>query len=487
MVRAAVLAFVIGVLAARVAHADGAFPNGQTIIVPADRPDEIVMATNFGLVLTDDGGRSWLYSCEQTANNFGRLYQMAPATHRLFAIAGTNLIYTDDQSCGWQTAGGTLAGTSCQDAFVDPSDGNHLLAVAAKFGGGPPAYSVVESHDGGVTFGAPIYSGASGDLITGIEIAASDPNTIDLAVARGSSLAPALVQSRDAGMTWQTFDLSALVGSTSQVRIVAIDPTDADQVHLRALETGGDALVLVGSDGTLRAPPLIFPNGQLAAFTRTTAGSILAAGLTATTPVLYRSTDGGNSFAAVPGAPAVLALASRAGLAYAATDSSVESFAEATSADDGLTWAPGLDFSKVDAILPCVGAACQSDCRTRAGQGQWPIAMCTAAAPADPPPPPLDPADAGVPPVLVDAAPRVDAMAVRTTVDASQRVDAGDVIVPTNKIGCQCALGNGSSGGAAWLVGLVALLLRSGGRRPAHATRPSSPACRRGRWPPAAS
>lgn len=471
-------------MAGGTAHADGAFPNGQTILVPADLPDEIVMATNFGLVLTGDGGRSWLYACEQPASSFGRLYQMAPPTHRLFAIAGSNLIYTDDQSCGWQTAGGALAGTSCQDAFVDPSDGNHLLAVAATFGGGPPAYTVLESRDGGVTFGAPIFSGAPGDLITGIEIAASDPKTIVLAMSRGSSLAPALVQSRDAGMTWQTVDLSAVVGSTSQVRIVAIDPMDPGRVHLRALETGGDALVLVGIDGTMLAPPLVFPNGQLAAFTRTTAGSILAAGLTSSTPVLHRSVDGGNSFAPVAGAPAVLALASRGATVYAATDASVEPFAEATSADDGLTWTAGLAFSKVNAILPCLTSACQSDCRMRAAQGQWPAAMCTAAAPVDASVPPLDPPpnaqDAGVPPVLVDAAPVADAVAVRTPDGAVGRVDAGDVVVPTNKVGCQCALADGSGGGAGWLiVALGALVLRSGGRRWSRATRRRSPACRR--------
>jgi hypothetical protein len=492
MARAAGLAaaaFWIGVLAGGTAHANGAFPNGQTILVPADRPDETVIATNFGLVMTDDGGRSWLYSCEQTVNSFARLYQMAPATHRLFAIAGTKLIYTDDESCGWQTAGGSLATTSAQDAFVDPSDGNHLLAVTATFGGGPPAYAVVESHDGGATFGAPIYSGAPGDLITGVEIAASDPTTIDLAVAQGSSLTPALVQTRDSGKSWQTFDLSAIVGSTAQVRIVAIVPDDPDHVHLRALETGGDALVLVGSDGTLRAPALMFPNGQLLAFTRTSAGSILAAGLTASTPVLYRSTDGGDSFTPVQGAPSVLTLAARGGLVYAATDSSVEPYAVATSADDGLTWTPGLEFSEINAILPCVASACQTDCRMRASQGQWPAAMCAAAAPVDAAAVlgATDPSDAGVPPVLVDAAASIDATSPgRAGLDASRVVDAGDVRLPHGS-GCSCAVPDGPGGGVGCLlIALVALLSR-GARRSVRATRPSSRACRRGSRPRSAS
>ena len=75
------------VLTPHLARADGAFPNGQSILVPADRPDEIVLATNFGLVTSEDAGRTWLYSCEQAATSYGRLYQMGPApAHRLFAM-----------------------------------------------------------------------------------------------------------------------------------------------------------------------------------------------------------------------------------------------------------------------------------------------------------------------------------------------------------------------------------------------------------------
>ena len=50
-----------------VALADGALPDSETILVPADRPQEIVLVTNFGLVISEDVGRTWLWSCEQQA------------------------------------------------------------------------------------------------------------------------------------------------------------------------------------------------------------------------------------------------------------------------------------------------------------------------------------------------------------------------------------------------------------------------------------
>ena len=98
--------------------------------------------------------------------------------------------------------------------------------------------------------------------------------------------------------------------------------------------------------------------------------------------MLYRSLDDGATFAPVAGAPPVLALAARAGTVYAATDTTLVPFAEATSTDEGATWTPGMAFADVAAIAPCVKAVCQNDCAARAAQQQWPATMCVAAAPA---------------------------------------------------------------------------------------------------------
>src|ERR1022692_764628 len=44
-------------LPGRPAHADGAFPDSQNIITPAAIPNEILLATNFGLVMSVDAGQ----------------------------------------------------------------------------------------------------------------------------------------------------------------------------------------------------------------------------------------------------------------------------------------------------------------------------------------------------------------------------------------------------------------------------------------------
>lgn len=447
----------ISLLAPGTARADGAFPNALAILVPADRPDEIVLGTNFGLVGSEDGGLTWTWSCEQASTSFGRLYQMAPApTHRLYAVAQGKLVYSDDGACGWQAAAGALGADLCEDAFVDPSDATRVLAAGLAAGGGV-LYEVYESTDGGATFDHLLYGADPGDLVTGIEIAASDPVTIDVALAHGATGAPTLARTTDGGATWALTDLTAAVGA-GQVRIVAIDPTDADRVFLRVIGATGDRLAIATDGGATVTVPLTF-DGGLTAFVRTSAGTLLAFGTDGGAPALFRSRDGGATFAAVAGPPPILALAERAGTVYAATDTTLGPVAEATSTDEGTSWTPGLAFTQVAAIDPCVKSSCQADCLMRAQQRQWPAAVCAAAAPV------TAPADGGV----IDAGGPPDAASAGLLADAATpplRVDAGDV--PRPPYGCHCATapaGRGPSAPA--LLALVALAMVAG-RRPAR-------------------
>lgn len=457
-------------LAAGRARADGAFPSGQTILAPRDLPGQVLIATNFGVVRTSDaasdGGGVWLWSCEQPINAYGRLYQMGPGpAHRLFAIANSKLIVSDDLACGWQAAGGTLAGASVQDAFVDPSDGNRVVAIALEYGDGGPSYRVVVSHDGGATFEAPIFSADPGDLITGVEIAASQPDTLVMALGQGGQQAPTLARSTDGGATWVLTDLGDTLGAV-QIRLLGIDRDDPDRVYLRGLGPGGDLLAVSDAASPPARVPLTFANGQMTAFVQTAAGTILTAGNQAGVPVLFRSPDA-ETFEAVAAPPAILSMAERDGVIYAATDTNVEAFAEATSTDEGSTWTPRLRFARIAAIAGCLAAACQDDCHARAVQGQWPDQMC-AAAPPDPPDPAVDAAftdaaftfDAAVPPPLVDAAVRPEAAVVQVAVDGGvAHLDAGDVRIPHTAVGCSCAVSSRPGPAAGWLLLAVAAAL----------------------------
>ena len=44
------------------------------MLLPADRPDEILLATNFGIIQSADGGGSWQWTCERPETSMSVLY-----------------------------------------------------------------------------------------------------------------------------------------------------------------------------------------------------------------------------------------------------------------------------------------------------------------------------------------------------------------------------------------------------------------------------
>ncbi len=145
---------------ARPAHGNGALPASLGVLLPADRAQEILLATNFGMILSDDGGQSWLWTCERDATSMGYLYTVGPPPRdRIYALSPEQgLSFSDDGTCTWQRAGGVLKSAIASDYFVDRTDGEHVLAVAATLdaGGDLLPQSLYASHDGGTSFDATV-------------------------------------------------------------------------------------------------------------------------------------------------------------------------------------------------------------------------------------------------------------------------------------------------------------------------------------------
>src|SRR6476659_9467931 len=101
------------------ALANGALPASYGILLPADKPQEVVLATNFGMIVSEDAGKSWLWTCERPETSFGYLYGVGPAPRdRFYALSpDTGLALSDDGSCTWQRSGGALASLVASDFF----------------------------------------------------------------------------------------------------------------------------------------------------------------------------------------------------------------------------------------------------------------------------------------------------------------------------------------------------------------------------------
>ena len=419
-------------LPAGAARANGAFPDSQSIMTPDSRPHSIRLATNFGIISTDDDGQNWVWSCEQPESNNGSLYQMGPAPKsRLYVISSEGLAFSDNDSCGWSIAKGSAVGTTVSDAFPDPTNQNRVLAVAALVVDGGAAgatYEILESSDAGSTFGPIRYTATAGDNITGVEIARAAPQTIYVAMTSGPTLLPKLARSINGGTSWQVTDLSAMLPTkTTLIRLIAVDPTNADRVYLRTHSPAGDAfaVAVAGANGFTVTTPLTFPGGILSAYARLASGTIVLAAVVGVDQIAYKSTDSGASFQQLPATPSVRAMSSRGNTLYVVADDVADGYAIGTSTDEGQTWQPLMRYDQLEAIQACVKTICQPDCMSRAAAGQWDDQFCAATAPAIDAGTPVE--DAGTP---QDAAP--------TGTGGTGGADAGSV--PPDNAGC-CSVG----------------------------------------------
>ena len=375
VIRAVVAAAALGAPAA--ARANGAFPNSENILTPADRPQDILLVTNFGLVTSSDDGKTWLWSCEQDGNMLGAFYQLTPLPqNRLFTVANQKLAFSDDRSCGWQIGGGAIAGQPISDAFLDPVSGTRVFAIGVL----NQVYSLYLSTDSGATFAAAMYVGPMGQILSGVESARSDPNVVYLAM-RSPAGAPLLGRSSDGGAHFTVNDLSADLGS-GLIRIIAVDPGDPNRVLLSFLGNADQSIALT-VDGGMSATKPVTINGNFNAYTRLPSGTILIGAMVdfSSVPGLFRSRDGGTTFEMVASPPGIRALSQRNGLAYAAADNFGDGYAIGTSADEGTTWQPLMTYADIKAINPCLKTVCQDICSMEVGVSLWTADTCSADAP----------------------------------------------------------------------------------------------------------
>lgn len=408
------------------ARANGAFPDSLALLLPEGRPDEIVLATNFGLLVTRDGARSWGWICEPAVGpGTISLYQQAPGPGGPIVAVGSAGLYTSRDGCDWVTGGGSLDGRSgVVDAFVDPNDAGgpggarHVLAIAYLPRDSGLDSGLVESRDGGRTFGEPLFTAPPGHYLSSVEIPRGAPERIYAAFYRSRDLHPFLARSSDGGRSFETIDHGALGQAT--LRIAAVSSADPLTLYVRQSGPAVDTL-LVSRDGGATFRTALSPAERLTTFLRRADGTLLTATRDGRA---FRSRDDGGSFSPWAAGLHLRALAERGGLLYAAADDLADPFAVGVS-EDGETFRALFHYRDVCGYLACAHVA--SECAPR-----WSVQAALIGATGD-----------GV---------------------CGRDGGAGAGDGGPSDGGCGCALGRRErAGGVAWSAAL--LLLAVGGRR----------------------
>lgn len=233
-------------LVSRTALANGRFPAADQLLIDPNDPAHIVVRTTFGFVESRDGGKEWLWTCEDI---IGRIANQDPP----FAVTGDGSVIvavpfegvsvTHDHGCTWTKAPAPLAGQLAVDVTLEPDDAAGVLVLTSTNDtdldagpGAPPEFRnlVVETKDHGATW-SPIGAPLARDFIAAtIEIARSDTKRIYASGVFGEPLKGAIERSEDGGKTW----MRAIVPAGSDlggVYISAIDAHNADRLFVRVL------------------------------------------------------------------------------------------------------------------------------------------------------------------------------------------------------------------------------------------------------------
>jgi photosystem II stability/assembly factor-like uncharacterized protein len=332
------------------ARGNGAFPDEFSVHFPPNAPGRILVGANFGLLVSEDQGATWRYSCEPYVT-MGSSAALSSASVYYYQLTADGAILADslevtrsgDVGCTWPASAGFTAGATIADVFADPNDASFVLALVL----GDDGSSIVASHDGGRTFD-PVKLYATPDLLKGVEISKSSPDLLYATKVTATGSSPVLLKSSDRGAHWS--EVALPVSGQTEPRILAIDPADGATVYLRLFTGISDSIVITTDGGQTFRTALTIP-GAFTAFLRAGDGTLYAGTIDGR---FYVRGAGQATFAEGPG-PHLRCLGQRPGSSriYACGDMILDGFSVATSDDRGQTFQKVMKFSELLGPLSC--------------------------------------------------------------------------------------------------------------------------------------
>ena len=340
------------------ARANGAFPDEFSVHFPPGAPQRIFIGANFGLLVSEDQGATWRYSCEPWVT-MGSSAALSAANVYYYQVTADGAIIADsvevtrsaDVGCTWPPSGGFSAGATIADVFADPNDATFVLAIVF---GGEGGSTIVASHDGGRTFETTaLYT--TPDLLKGVEISRSTPGLIYATKVTATGSNAALLKSTDRGTHWSEMALPA--SGQSEPRILAVDPNDGKTVYLRLFTGTTDSILITTDGGETFDRPLVV-SGAFTAFLRADDGALYVGMLEGR---IFVRPSGELRFAERAG-PHLRCLGQRPGSSriYGCGDMFLDGFSLGTSDDRGQTFQKVMKFSELLGPLTCssVKTAC---------------------------------------------------------------------------------------------------------------------------------
>jgi photosystem II stability/assembly factor-like uncharacterized protein len=225
-----------------------------------------------------------------------------------------------------------------------------LLAVTSSGGFDNLVY---RSTDQGATW-EPTGDPIEPILFEAMAVAPSDPMRVYLSGSypptRDTPRMPFVHRSNDAGATWERIAFADFDETDRNIYVLGVDPNDPDHLLMRVKNEGDDRLVRSTDAGTTWSVVQTLPDIDSFAWAENGAtvwmGGDMGTGL-------YRSDDGGVSFAQIHAELEISCLSSRGSELWACGNNYTDGFAIGLSTDGGETFEKKLLYAEIPGMIEC--------------------------------------------------------------------------------------------------------------------------------------
>jgi hypothetical protein len=349
-----------------VAWANGRFPRADQLVATPGRPEQLVLRTTFGLLVSRDAGASWEWICEE-AIGFARQEDPALAVlagGRLLAGLSAGLAQASDTFCAWQFAQLSDAPLELVDLTVRPLQPESAVALAWErtdanaFGYRSRFFSTNDAGASWQGYGAGIDPSV---LVLTLDVAPSDPSRLYASGIRPAERTAALFVSTDAALTWAERTAPFDSPREQGLYIAAVDPLSPERVYLRSSGASSSRLLVTDDAGMSFAE--LFSGRSLLGFALSPDGSEVYVG--GPEEGLWWASRDARVFEQRSSTP-ILCLMSLANLLYACSNEQL-GFALGASSDGGRQFAALLHLSEVRGPVACAPETSGGVCA-----GAWP-------------------------------------------------------------------------------------------------------------------
>lgn len=373
------LSFAAFCAAARSARANGTFPAVNQLVADPQDPSRLVLRSTFGLLFSQDGGKTWDWDCE---GGLGYTNTLPPVA--LLSGGGVVLGVPGGVARG-EFAGcdfGHAAGLSSDGADVSAVRGDmgHVVALSVDYAA--HVSQVWESADSGRTFAA-ISATIPDFTATTLDVAPSDSKVLYVSgMPQAAGATGQLLTSLDHGGSFVAHDVPGSTG-LGWPYIAAIDPLRPERIYVRLADVPGRLLVSDDGGESFLSPLTV--DYELQAFALSPDGKTVVVSSPASGT--FRASSEELKFQRVSCTGVSCLMWNTAGL-FACGEPTINGFAVGRSADQGQSYTRLLDFSCIKPSFNCsasssVGAKCPAEWQVVAPQLEG-FGACDPEAPAPP-------------------------------------------------------------------------------------------------------